>query len=649
MVPFKDGERFLLRFFDPIQKSAAHIYDSVLVWSPESSWVRERYRHQGADVKLVNAIDHSWGNCTLKIGVGTGISCASFSHSGDLVGCCGGATLPAYVLKIFETATGSLHAEFDVRETQVNCLAFSPDDTILVTDSVHRNVSVWDVPTGALVKVLHGHNGDITVVAFSPSAILASGDSEGKIRLWNVDSGQCLSIMEVGECELWSIRWSPKDNEIAVARKEAAWPHGTIGLWDTRTQKTRMANFAKCDFGSTAYSPDGSKLASSDQSMITIWDVQTGDIIQATSTPHLVTSNVSFSPCGRRIAYGTDHSLDVWDSDHNTIRSVCKTGRVSSVAFSPDGTSVSTTALFDPVLRIWSVDEAETEYSCLIGNNDPEFMALYMSWDGKCVVSIPGDGPMKLWDAVTGLCLMTFIDPNTELDIETEPNTTFSAAISNDMSLLASISFGKLRMWSCTMGTIVKTIQFDTFRYPTSLRISPNGRQVVAIFNRVTMVLWDVETEEEIYSVDLSITRGSLLINEYGDFVQNPSHEPAPPSSRKWLALEELLISGIASSSSEPPLEEHHTWNLESSYVGPMIDYAPIPESHVPVIDDPFIRKSAPQYSMTDAGWIEDLNGRRVFWVAEDTRVGLMEWYGKRLFLGTYSGGVVIMDILDGP
>jgi len=40
----KDGERFILRFFDAIAASACHIYHSALPWSPGSSLIRSLYQ-----------------------------------------------------------------------------------------------------------------------------------------------------------------------------------------------------------------------------------------------------------------------------------------------------------------------------------------------------------------------------------------------------------------------------------------------------------------------------------------------------------------------------------------------------------------------------------------------------------------------------
>jgi hypothetical protein len=56
----KDSERFLLRFFDVIESSATHIYESALHLSPSSSLVRSLYGDQILTDVRISGIDDSW-------------------------------------------------------------------------------------------------------------------------------------------------------------------------------------------------------------------------------------------------------------------------------------------------------------------------------------------------------------------------------------------------------------------------------------------------------------------------------------------------------------------------------------------------------------------------------------------------------------
>jgi WD40 repeat protein len=49
-------------------------------------------------------------------------------------------------------------------------------------------VRFWDIERGKVRRVQRGHAHGVTALAYSPDgAILAAGDVEGVIRLWDID------------------------------------------------------------------------------------------------------------------------------------------------------------------------------------------------------------------------------------------------------------------------------------------------------------------------------------------------------------------------------------------------------------------------------------------------------------------------------
>ena len=75
----------------------------------------------------------------------------------------------------------------------VSAVAFSPDNTLLVSGSWDNSIRVWDPHTGQHKMTFTGHQDDVLSVAFSPNRQkLVSGGEDGTIRLWDMSVGELL-------------------------------------------------------------------------------------------------------------------------------------------------------------------------------------------------------------------------------------------------------------------------------------------------------------------------------------------------------------------------------------------------------------------------------------------------------------------------
>ena len=160
-----------------------------------------------------------------------------------------------------------------------------------------------------LITTLSGHTGPVLSVAFSPdSTTLASGSTDGTVRLWDMETKTNTATLE-GDLFVYSVAFSPNGKTLA-----AGLVGGTIKLWDLETN-TNTATFEENLFlHSVAFSPVGSTLAAGlETGKVKLWDLET-NTSTSFSWPVEHVRSVAFSPDGSTLAAGLGNG---WDGSHH--------------------------------------------------------------------------------------------------------------------------------------------------------------------------------------------------------------------------------------------------------------------------------------------------------------------------------------------
>ena len=125
-------------------------------------------------------------------------SSAKFSPNGEYI-----LSGEDITLKLRDAATGRVLRTFvDEATGQIDAVAFSLDGKYALSGSVDGKIRLWDVQTGVKLKQFAGHSDEVTSVAFSSDMrrILSGGDAS--TRLWDISTGEELAtMMEFNERE----------------------------------------------------------------------------------------------------------------------------------------------------------------------------------------------------------------------------------------------------------------------------------------------------------------------------------------------------------------------------------------------------------------------------------------------------------------
>jgi WD40 repeat protein len=80
--------------------------------------------------------------------------------------------------------------------THTGCVAFNPEGTLLAAGQGDGTVRVWDAKSGRMTLELKGHEDHVQEIAFSPDGrTLVSSSNDGTIRLWSVSLGCSYGVL----------------------------------------------------------------------------------------------------------------------------------------------------------------------------------------------------------------------------------------------------------------------------------------------------------------------------------------------------------------------------------------------------------------------------------------------------------------------
>jgi WD40 repeat protein len=256
------------------------------------------------------------------------------------------------------------------------------------------------------LRTFSGHTDSVCSVAFSPDGKqLASGGADGKIRFWDVESGECRRALD-GHAEwVHSVAFSPDGRFLASGGRDAL-----VKLWDVETGELLKTFSGHSGIvTSVAYSPDGRLLASCGRhELVWIWDVASGKSRKTLDTGGFFTASmVAFSPDSKQLLFAGD-SLQLWDIDGGARLRTFEghSDSVGAIAMSRDGKRIASAGSYqDSTLRLW---DAETG-ACLWKKDSAEqgggaWSLTFASADGV-LVSGHHDGRIRYWDVVSGDCL----------------------------------------------------------------------------------------------------------------------------------------------------------------------------------------------------------------------------------------------------
>ncbi|KAK4296357.1 hypothetical protein Pmani_031140 [Petrolisthes manimaculis] len=207
-------------------------------------------------------------------------------------------------------------------------------DLILATGHTNGRIRIWDPYTGKLLLELTDHHKPVTCLAFAPdgSLRLVSGSRDCTIKVWDMfDDGNMFKTLKEHPGSVRSVAWSPDGHYLCSTGDRQK-----VLIWDMDqyTLHRRLSGHYNSVL-SCSFSPDGAMLATAScDTRVIVWNTATGEQLR-------VLGHMSPPP-----------AVIYMSGENNSA--------VRGVSFSPNGCHLVTICA-DGVLRFWNLDQGNVD------------------------------------------------------------------------------------------------------------------------------------------------------------------------------------------------------------------------------------------------------------------------------------------------
>ncbi len=334
---------------------------------------------------------------------------------------------------------------------------------------------------------------------------MVSGGFDRSLTSWNVETGKILQTITGIYPVRNSIGFSPDGKLLMFANER-----NQLNFTETATGRVVKAINTSGVVISAAFSPDGKKIVTASNTMLTIpankeipytvetWDFSSGRQIQSINASYFYSFDffpISFSPNSQDIVFGyvsatNDSTITVFSSKSGKINSVLssESKTITDIAVSKNK-QLFAVGLRNGAIKMWNLSNGG-DFKNLEGFSGAVGQLAFSS-GGKFLAGVGNDPIVKIWDTATGKLNQT---------LSGHSGFVTSVTFSEDEGFLATtgIQDRAIRIWNVKTGEQVQVI--SQAEIPMSVEFSPDGKKIVC-GGYFGVKLFDISTGSELKSL----------------------------------------------------------------------------------------------------------------------------------------------------
>jgi WD40 repeat protein len=280
-------------------------------------------------------------------------------------------------VRIWDARSGAPLLTLSGRSGGVKCLAFSPNGRVIAggsnTSALGRigfqadgkdgfDLRLWDLKTGALLRVIPGVSGSLETLDFLPNRRLEIAAREDNlVRFGHTEEpGRLRLKWSLGENGPVAVALLSPDHSVAACALQERDEVPMVRLRDTRTRKplSTLRGFTS-PISTLAFSRNGTRLAAGGgSSYIYVWNAQTAQLVRRlpAQSNGLERTLLCFSPDGKALAVANSAaSIKLWDlQSGRLLRDIASGMTATALTFAPDGKHLAAGGS-EGTVKIWDV------------------------------------------------------------------------------------------------------------------------------------------------------------------------------------------------------------------------------------------------------------------------------------------------------
>ena len=397
---------------------------------------------------------------------------------------------------------------------------FSPDGQQILTADLEGG-KLWDIKTGALVRVFPGILPTITIFSPDGTLVLTNGprkehpETDNTVEIWNAKDGRLLSSFKTGNSMTSSAAFSPDGKRVTTVNRDR-----TTHVWGIDGKILFTLGEQSTDIRDAIFSPDNQLILTACGDHTTrVWSGLDGRLLAAfegtasSFTPdaervltltnghaanvwsmragHLLTKidqagflgRAELSPDGRLIASASwNNQASIWRTEEDHRRLILATGHMTIQArFSPDSALVMVVS--GDAASIWRA--ATGQLVATLQSHTGELNDAHFSADGRRVITASNDKTARIWEVASGRLLFTLNGHTAAVNAaQFSPDSTKIVTVSEDRTA---------RLWNAFDGHLIAVLVGSNTR-TTYATFSPNGGTIAILSEDNNVRLWDTES-----------------------------------------------------------------------------------------------------------------------------------------------------------